>query len=180
MNTRIRNISMFLMVVILAAAGCLLVSPMLLLSAFTLLVSALIFYRVRNLRAYYLFTFFSPLIIASATFLILYRITVGPAKIVSAEMDYPWLNIDFQYILRNEIENSLGNRWVHLRNKNWTSCYISRVDYKKLHPESTASMLKKNYTIIATLKMRRALGGGYTIASVVDTLRIVGKPHIHK
>lgn len=170
---------MLFIIVLLAIIGVKMSSIFLFITVPVLIISSLAFYKLSSYKLYYLCVF-SPIVLGILTLFIIYRIPVGPEKIYTAERGHSWRNFYYASILRAEFERMFGNRKVHLNDIKFTSCYVTPSDYKKLEPEPIVTMLKKNYKIIATVKVRGTLDGGCAVVSVIDTMRVVGQPPFHK
>ena len=82
--------------------------------------------------------------------------------------------------VRNYFEYRAGNVRVFLNDDEIKWLYVDTNDYKKLWPESPFIMKEKNYTIVATFNVSKSLVGKFTLAKVVDTVHVIGRPLIHK
>ncbi len=90
------------------------------------------------------------------------------------------IDFGFDNAVRNYLEYRTGDVRIFLNSNAIKSLYVDTNDRKKLWPESPFAMKEKNYTIVATFKVSKALLGGYTLARVIDTVHLTGTPAIHK
>lgn len=111
---------------------------------------------------------------------IVYHIPISKSQIFKAEIKYEMVDLGFDNAVRNYLEYRTGNVRIFLNNDEIKSLYVDTNDCKKLWPESPFAMKEKNYTIIATFKVSKALFGNYTLARVIDTIHVSDSPFIHK
>ncbi len=107
-----------------------------------------------------------------------YHIPVGPPVYLKAEIKYQL--VDFFIDIRTICEYRTGNVRIFLNDDKIKWLYVDADDKKKLWPESPFVMKEKNYTIIATFKVTKALFGNFTLAKVVDTTHVTSSPLIQK
>ena len=112
--------------------------------------------------------------------MVLFRLPCNGAKIIKAKISYRMIDIGFDDAVRDYFEYACGNAKVYLAGNMIPWLYVDSGDRKRLWPESPFVMREKNYTIVATFKVRKLLFDGYSIAEITDTQRVAGIPEIPK
>lgn len=112
---------------------------------------------------------------------LIYRISSGETKRFEAEIQYQMLEFgQLDFIRCNIIEDAFRNRRVFLRSDSIPWVYVTHDDFSKCWPLDAPSEMK-GFTIKATFETRPLwLIHGFTVATVIDTHHVAGKPFITK
>ena len=106
----------------------------------------------------------------------IYRATYSAQEEITAEVHYQVIEINLSN--RHIFEGIMGNELVRLDGLG--VFYVSPKDRRLLWPKSPHEMRNKNYTIEATIKVRKLIAGGYSVAEVVSTQKTNKQPRIMK